>query len=289
MRFKYLVLASVLALQGLGAAAFAADALVDSTQQQLGQLRKDAASANEGQSGEFRYWGEKTGGAPAATGLEAADRAIQSKSFAQGVTGGVEKDVGSTTVGAAVTAGSGAAGSRELKSDNYDYKGVTVYQKARDAATGAAVDMSASYASGSARQGDAAGSTSVYSVGSQVSAPVYDGAVKIEPFAGASVNRIDRTGSNKASGTSTELPLGINVTGAKGSAAGFAIAPRASISAAPVMGDEAVTNGETMRYRSGVGVSATRDGFTLDLDARKEQGNVEKSNTTIMLRAKQRF
>lgn len=292
MSFKRIALISVLAAQGLAAgAALAADPVTQSVMDKTEELRSQAHSTEPGRHAEdFRYWGEKTGGAPAATGLEAVDRAVQAKSYSQGVKGGIEKDVGSTTVGAAVTAGTGEGTNKTLKPENYSYQGVTVYQKARDAATGTAVDMSASYVSGTAEQGAAAGKTDVYSVGSQVSTKVYDGFVKVEPFVGANVNRIERSGAaENNSGTAAEIPLGINVTGSTSSAGGFSVTPRATMSAAPIMGDEEVTRGQDMHYRSGVGVTARKDDFSLDLEAQKEKGGLDKPDTTIMLRAKQRF
>ena len=292
MRLKFIALLSILAVQSLAAgSALAADPVTQSALNKTEELRQQAHDAEPAKhSDDFRYWGEKTGGAPAATGLDSVDRAVQAKAYSQGVKGGIEKDVGSTTVGAAVTAGTGEDANKALKPENYSYQGVTVYQKARDAATGTAVDMSASYVSGNAEQGAAAGKTEVYSVGSQVSTKVYDGFVKVEPFVGANVNRIERSGAAaKNSGTAAEVPLGINVKGRSSSAAGFSLTPRASMSAAPVMGDKEVTRGEDMHYRTGVGVTARRDDFSLDLDAQKDKGGVEKSDTTIMLRAKQRF
>jgi hypothetical protein len=292
MRIKFVELLFILAVQGFAAGgAFAADPVTQSALNKTEELRRQAHDAEPAKHPEdFRYWGEKTGGAPAATGLEDVDRVVQAKSYAQGLKGGVEKDVGSTTVGAAVTAGTGEGASKALKPENYSYQGVTVYQKARDAATGTSVDMSASYVSGNATQGAAAGKTEVYSVGSQVSARVYDGFVKVEPFVGASVNRIERTGAAaENSGTAAEVPLGINVTGSPSSAGGFSVTPRATMSAAPLLGDEKVTGGESMHYRTGVGVTARKDDFSLDLEAQKETGGVEKSDSTIMLRAKQRF
>lgn len=292
MKQKTMLLLAAAVLQVLCTGeALAADPLLDSTRDKSEELRAQARGEGAGKKSEdFRYWGEKTGGAPAATGLDSVDRAVQSNSYAQGVNAGVEKDVGSTTVGAAVTAGRGDAANRDLKPENYTYQGVTVYQRAKDAASGTAIDMSASYVSGNAQGGEAAGKTDVYSVGTQVSTKVYDGFVKVEPFVGAAVNRVERSGRAAASsGTTAELPLGVQVTGRATSAAGFAVTPRASVSAAPVMGDEALTKGQDMRYRSGVGVTARKDDFSLDLDAQKDKGAAARSDTTVMLRAKQRF
>lgn len=265
-----------------------------------------------------RVWAHVTGGKTELKGISTGGLDLHTKTNAYGITLGTEADVGDSTIGAALMAGTGDTKNSSVSAkDDFNFYGVSLYGKTTAGNIDLLADASATFVKSDLTVGGAANvdtdvTTSVYSFGVQGQTTFNLDAVDVTPFIGANFYHV-RGGSydnghgadvQSSNATAVEFPIGAKVSKVIETTGGMTVAPAFSLAVVPTVGDRDIdskvkfadaqstynyTFTDDVKVRANLGIDATSNNFSLGIQAGYEWGNEERSSASVQVRAKYMF
>ena len=265
-----------------------------------------------------RLWARVTGSDNSMTDLTTGAQSIEVDTSAYGLVIGGETTTGMTTVGMAVTAGSGDSENDAVAAKNdFNYYGLSVYGKTMVGSVEVLADASVTMVKNDMMVGgvadvEAEADTMVYSMGIQAQKTFELESMTVTPFVGLDVYHVDADGYSNghgatvdsASATAVEMPIGLTIAKGFETAGGMKVDPSFTFAVVPTLGGSDIdskvkfagaestynfTFADDVKVRSNFGVEASKKNFYFGVSAGYEWGSEGRSTTSINANVKYMF
>ena len=263
-------------------------------------------------------WVDLTGGRTKFDGLSTGGQALSLKTEHGGVVVGAETVVADTTVGAALSAGTGSTRNHAVAGKNeFDYLGLSLYGQKTVAGLTVTADASVTSLKSDVTVGGVVDEsidqdTLVWSLGAEVSKTFAAGDVNVTPFVSADVYHLKADGYRTKHGaqvadvsaTAVEFPVGVRGDMTFDTASGMTVKPGFSLAVVPTVGDREIdptvsfagasqsmtyTFADDVKVRGALTLDAVKDRFGVGLGLGCDWGNEERSGVNVQVKARYLF